>query len=130
MMSAVQAGNWITLTGKTMHAKNRLEQNGHAWLVLEVDHDKMRVRSAQRTEGPRRKKRFDGRWVWLEDDNDFDWKQVMIRLMIGMALSITGAGFVEGSDSFAIGTSCMLAGVIIMIWSLFGMARKGQLLND
>lgn len=74
MMNFVQVGNWITLTGKTMHAKNRLEQNGNAWLVLEVDHDKMRVRSAQKTEGPRRKKRFDGRWIWLEDDNDFDWK--------------------------------------------------------
>ena len=129
-MNTVQVGNWVTLTGKTIHAKNRLEQNGNAWLVTEVGRDKMRVRSAQMTEGPRRKKRFDGRWLWLEDDNDFDWTQAMIRLIVGMALCITGVGFVEGSNSFAIGVPCMLMGIVIMVWSLFGMAHKGQLLND
>jgi|TARA_R110000765_G_scaffold179380_1_gene285207 hypothetical protein len=54
----------------------------------------------------------------------------MIRLIVGMALCITGVGFVEGSNSFAIGVPCMLMGIVIMVWSLFGMAHKGQLLND
>ena len=70
----VNPGSWVTLRGKTPHAKNRVEQHGSAWLVLEVGDDRMRVRSAEKTEGPKRRKRYDGRWVWLVDDVDYEWR--------------------------------------------------------
>lgn len=78
MWNIPKEGDWISLTGKTRHGKNRIQAHGTAWLVQEVKPQGMgtqlRLRSASKTEGPRNKKGFDGRWIWMIDDPNFDWK--------------------------------------------------------
>ena len=78
MWNIPKEGDWISLTGKTRHGKNRIQAHGSAWLVLEVKArglgTQLRLRSASKTEGPRHKKGFDGRLIWMIDDPNFDWK--------------------------------------------------------
>ena len=51
----------------------------------------------------------------------------MIRFVIGMLGMIAGVAAAEGTAG--LGTAILLAtaGVIIMLWGLLGMAKKGQL---
>ena len=53
----------------------------------------------------------------------------MIRFMLGLGLIIAGVGAAEGS--IGLGTSLVIsaAGIIVMVWGVVGMARKGQLLG-
>jgi hypothetical protein len=68
----------VILTGKTRHGKNRIQQHGSEWIVEEVRGAKMMLRSLEKTEGPQSNKRFDGRWVSLQDDPNFDWSEMNV----------------------------------------------------
>lgn len=66
----------VKLVGKTRHGKNRINQHGDMWFVEEVRGDKMLLRSERKTEGPKHNKVFDGRWVQLKDDQNFEWSEI------------------------------------------------------
>ena len=53
----------------------------------------------------------------------------MIRFMLGLGTIFAGVAAAEGTAG--LGTSAIIsaAGVIVLSWGLFGMARKGQLLG-
>jgi len=44
--------------------------------------------------------------------------KVMIRFILGLGTVIAGVGFIEGSNSFAIGTPLMVVGAMVMLWAL------------
>jgi hypothetical protein len=62
----------VILKGITRHGKNRVHQHGEVWFVEEIRGDKMLLRSEFRTEGPKENKTFDGRWVQLKNDPNFE----------------------------------------------------------
>lgn len=66
-------GDLVTLVGKTRHGKNRINQHGSKWEVIELRNGKMLLESENETEGPRDNKGRDWRWVDLHDDKDFTW---------------------------------------------------------
>lgn len=72
----VKAGDWVFLQGETRHGKNRTHQHGNRWLVTEIRGDQMLLRSEHKTEGPKDKKVFDGRWVQLKNDANFRWMKI------------------------------------------------------
>ena len=42
----------------------------------------------------------------------------MIRFILGLGTVIAGVGFIEGSNSFAIGVPLMGVGVLVILWAL------------
>ena len=72
-MFFLEEGGWVTLTGKTRHGKNRINQHGAKWEVIELRNGKMLLESENKTEGPRDNKGHDWRWVDLHNDKDFTW---------------------------------------------------------
>jgi hypothetical protein len=44
--------------------------------------------------------------------------KVMIRFILGLGTVIAGVGFIEGSNSFAIGIPIMVVGAMVMLWAL------------
>lgn len=75
----IQKATWVTLTGKTRHGKNRINQHGNPWLVVSTGRFQgqpaMQLRSFDQTEGPKHNKGFDGRWVLINNDPNFNWRQ-------------------------------------------------------
>ena len=67
--------NVVWLKGLTRHGKNRINQHGEKWIIEEVGkfqgRKALRLRSTEKTEGPKHNKGFDGRWVWIDDDPNF-----------------------------------------------------------
>ena len=68
-------GKWDVLKGKTRHGKNRINQHGSTWMIEGVStfqgQPAMHLRSENKTD----KGGFDGRWVHLKDDKDFEWSK-------------------------------------------------------
>ena len=64
----------VRLQGKSKHGKNRIQQHGDVWIV--VEHGRfggqpaMMLCSMENTD----RGRPDGRWVQVRDDKDFDWE--------------------------------------------------------
>ena len=71
----ISEATWITLVGKTRHGKNRINQHGNKWLVMNVGkfqgQPALALRSFDKTEGPKENKGFDSRWVLMQDDPNF-----------------------------------------------------------
>ena len=44
--------------------------------------------------------------------------QVMVRFILGLGAVIAGVGFIEGSNSFAIGIPVIGVGVLVILWAL------------
>ena len=65
-------GDWVKLTGKTRHGKNRINQHGNHLLVTQVGkfqgQPAVMLRSMKQTD----RGNFDGRWVHIKDDDNFD----------------------------------------------------------
>ena len=68
-------GKWVILKGKTRHGKNRINQHGSTWMIEGIStfqgQPAMHLRSENKTD----KGGFDGRWVHLKDDKDFEWSK-------------------------------------------------------
>ena len=47
-----------------------------------------------------------------------DGMKVMIRFILGLGTVIAGVGFIEGSNSFAIGIPIMVVVAMVMLWAL------------
>jgi hypothetical protein len=69
----LQVNDTVVLTGKTRHGKNRIQQHGKLWFVQEVRGGKIHLRSEHKTDGPMHNKDFDGRWIELQNDPNFEW---------------------------------------------------------
>lgn len=71
----ISKATWVILVGKTRHGKNRINQHGNKWLVMEVGKFRgqpaLSLRSFDKTEGPKDNKVFDSRWVLLQNDPNF-----------------------------------------------------------
>ena len=68
----MQVGDWIELKGKTRHGKNRVHQHGTCWFVEKITGGRAMLRSENKTEGTRDSRGFDGRWIKLKDDPNFE----------------------------------------------------------
>ena len=68
----IDEGDWVILKGKTRHGKNRINQHGERWTIIELRHGKMLLESSERTD----KGGFDWRWVDMHDDKNFTWENV------------------------------------------------------
>ena len=68
-------GDWVKLKGKTRHGKNRINQHGNHWLVTHVGkfqaQPAVMLRSMKQTD----RGNFDGRWVQLNDDSNFEMEK-------------------------------------------------------
>lgn len=66
----------VMLKGITRHGKNRIHQHGNIWIVENISKFRGQpaamLRSLHKTEGPKNNKGFDGRWVLLQDDPNFE----------------------------------------------------------
>ena len=69
-------GDWVKLKGKTRHGKNRINQHGNHWLVTDVGkfngQPAVMLRSMKQTD----RGQFDGRWVHINDDNNFEMEKL------------------------------------------------------
>ena len=68
-------GDWVKLKGKPRHGKNRINQHGNHWLVTHVGkfqgQPAVMLRSMKQTD----RGNFDGRWVQLNDDSNFEMEK-------------------------------------------------------
>ena len=69
----LEEGGWVTLKGKTRHGKNRINQHGERWMIIELRNGKMLVESSEKTD----KGGCDWRWVDLHDDQNFTWSAIV-----------------------------------------------------
>lgn len=73
MKTPPKPGDWVSLVPKTSVGSIRIDLNGKLWSVREVTRDRMLLKSAERTFGPKNSKTYDGMCIWLEHDVNFEW---------------------------------------------------------
>lgn len=66
----IDEGDWVILEGKTRHGKNRINQHGNRWNIIELRQGRMLLESENKTD----KGGHDWRWVDLHDDSNFTWR--------------------------------------------------------
>tara|TARA_A200000159_G_scaffold157617_1_gene173928 strand:- start:517 stop:738 length:222 start_codon:yes stop_codon:yes gene_type:complete len=71
-----EKGDWVKLKAKTRHGKNRINQHGNHWLVLNVDKFKGQPALSLRSQKQTDKGHFDGRWVLIKDDDNFEMEKL------------------------------------------------------
>tara|TARA_Y100001951_G_scaffold86913_1_gene77614 strand:- start:1339 stop:1581 length:243 start_codon:yes stop_codon:yes gene_type:complete len=69
-------GNWITLKGITGHGKNRIREHGDKWLVEKKCDNKLMLRSRHETFKAGGVMHFDGRWVDIPTDKNFEITEI------------------------------------------------------
>ena len=69
-------GNWITLKGLTGHGKNRIREHGDKWLVEKKCDNKLMLRSRHETFKADGVMHFDGRWVDIPTDKNFEITEI------------------------------------------------------
>ena len=72
----MRQGDTITLEPKTRHGKNRVNEHGADWIVMNTGRFKgqpaVHLRSVDKTFKMGQALTFDGRWVLINNDPDFD----------------------------------------------------------
>ena len=72
----MRQGDTITLEPKTRHGKNRVNEHGADWIVMNTVRFKgqpaVHLRSVDKTFKMGQAWTFDGRWVLINNDPDFD----------------------------------------------------------
>ena len=72
----MRQGDTITLEPKTRHGKNRVNEHGADWIVMNTGRFKgqpaVHLRSVDKTFKMGQAWTFDGRWVLIKNDPDFD----------------------------------------------------------
>ena len=75
----MKQGDMIKLNGKTRHGKNRVNEHGESWIVMNVGKFKgspaVHLRSIDKTFKMGQAWTFDGRWVLLNNAPDFEIAQ-------------------------------------------------------
>lgn len=72
-MKQVKIGDWIKLSPNSSPARIRIEVNGQYWIVEAILDNQLKLRSAERTFGPPKEKRYDGMVIWAENDPNYEW---------------------------------------------------------
>jgi hypothetical protein len=72
----MRQGDTITLEPKTRHGKNRVNEHGADWIVMNTGRFKgqpaVHLRSVDKTFKMGQAWTFDGRWFLINNDPDFD----------------------------------------------------------
>jgi len=80
MSTTISQGEIVKLKPKSRHGKNRLNEHGEHWVVMNVGAFKgqpaLHLRSKGKTFKMGSSWVFDGRWVLLNNDSDFEIVQV------------------------------------------------------
>ena len=75
-ISKMKQGDQVRLSPKSRHGKNRIHQHGDRWVVMNVStfrgQPAVHLRSMGKTFKMGSSWVFDGRWVQLNNDPDFD----------------------------------------------------------
>ena len=75
-ISKMKQGDQVRLSPKSRHGKNRINQHGDTWVVMNVrtfrGQPAVNLRSMGKTFKMGSSWVFDGRWVQLNNDSDFD----------------------------------------------------------
>ena len=75
-ISKMKQGDQVRLGPKSRHGKNRINQHGDTWVVMNVStfrgQPAVNLRSMGKTFKMGSSWVFDGRWVQLNNDPDFD----------------------------------------------------------
>ena len=75
-ISKMKQGDQVRLSPKSRHGKNRINQHGDTWVVMNVStfrgQPAVNLRSMGNTFKMGSSWVFDGRWVQLNNDSDFD----------------------------------------------------------
>jgi hypothetical protein len=71
---AICIGDFVRLRGKTRHGKNRINQHGDVWEVVDEQLTKILLQSLQNTfkDTPNRVAEKDWRWISSVDDKNFE----------------------------------------------------------
>ena len=91
-MHNIVVGDWITLKGITGHGKNRIREHGDKWLVVagepksnrarrlahQVRPVRLNLRSENKTLKVSGELHFDGRWVDIFLDKNFEITEIVI----------------------------------------------------
>ena len=74
MINKTHEDKWVRLKGISGHGKNRIREHGDLWLVvMKTPNDKVLLRSKAKTfKMPSGMKHFDGRWIDLPTDKNFE----------------------------------------------------------
>lgn len=70
-------GEWIRLRGISGHGKNRIREHGDIWLIQKVVGDRAMLRSREETFKCGGQMHFDGRWLDLPWDKDFEKVEIV-----------------------------------------------------
>ena len=75
-ISKMKQGDQVRLSPKSRHGKNRINQHGDTWVVMNVStfrgQPAVNLRSMGKTFKMGSSWVFDGRWVQQNNDSDFD----------------------------------------------------------
>ena len=74
MIDKTHIGKWVRLKGISGHGKNRIREHGDVWLVKVIGHRETRVmlRSKDKTFKAGSENHFDGRWIDVPTDKNFE----------------------------------------------------------
>ena len=72
MVNKTHEGRWVRLKGISGHGKNRIREHGDVWLVQMVWINKIMLRSKDLTFKSGKDMIFDGRWVNIPTDKNFE----------------------------------------------------------
>tara|TARA_Y100000034_G_scaffold28084_1_gene33734 strand:+ start:146 stop:385 length:240 start_codon:yes stop_codon:yes gene_type:complete len=72
MINKTHEGKWVRLKGISGHGKNRIREHGDVWLVQTVWINKIMLRSKDLTFKSGKDMIFDGRWVSIPIDKNFE----------------------------------------------------------
>ena len=72
MIDKTHEGKWVRLKGISGHGKNRIREHGDVWLVQMVWINKIMLRSKDLTFKVGGELHFDGRWVNIPTDKNFE----------------------------------------------------------
>lgn len=69
---AVCIGDFVRLKGKTRHGKNRINQHGDVWEVIDEQLTRVLLQSLEETFKTTKGRQKDWRWISSVDDKNFE----------------------------------------------------------
>jgi len=69
---AICIGDFVRLKGISRHGKNRINQHGDVWEVIDEQLRQLLLQSLEETEGPKHNKVKDMRWISATEDRNFE----------------------------------------------------------
>ena len=76
MINKTHEDKWVRLKGISGHGKNRIREHGDVWMVVSHNNNKVMLRSSKKTFKVAGEMHFDGRWIGLPTDKNFEIVEV------------------------------------------------------